>query len=94
MLVHIGQILAAFRTLALDVGGNDLIEVEGRGDQVLGRALGVGVARGQRRGDEGVVRLHVGHAGVGHDHLITLLHDVGQLLPLLTVHPNLCDLIV
>ena len=44
MLVHIGQILAAFRTLALDVGGNDLIEVEGRGDQVLGRALGVGVA--------------------------------------------------
>ena len=87
VLVHVGQILATLRTLALDVGGDNLIEVEGRGDQVGGGALGVGEARGQGLGDDGVVSLHVRHTGVGHHHLVTLLHDTGQVLPLLRVHP-------
>ena len=42
MLVHIGQILAALWTLALDVGGDNLIEVKWWTDHVWRRALGVG----------------------------------------------------
>ena len=83
VLVHVSQVLAALRALALDVGGDNLIEVQWRtADHVGRRALGVGL------GEDGVVGLHVRHAGVGHDHLVTLLHDAGQLLPLLGVHPD------
>jgi hypothetical protein len=89
VLVHVGQILAALGALALDMGRDNLIEVQWRRDQVGGGALGVGEARGQGLGDDGVVGLHVRHAGVGHDHLVTLLHDAGQMLPLLRIHPNL-----
>ena len=42
MLVHVCQILAALRALALDVGGDNLIEVKWRTDHVGCSALGVG----------------------------------------------------
>ena len=42
MLVHVSQILATLRALALDVGGDNLIEVKWWTDHVWRRALGVG----------------------------------------------------
>jgi len=42
VLVHVSQILATLRALALDVGGDNLIEVKWWTDHVWRRALGVG----------------------------------------------------